>query len=96
MKEIAQELITKYERLSDKERNIISNGLRNYFGKPITFSTDKLSLMDEKDLLIIKSTIDGMILTTENVPDIIKEYERLKDTDLPSRVSFGHIHKANE
>lgn len=83
-------MITKYERLSDK-RNLVSNGLENYFGKPLTFSTDKLSLMDEKDLLIIKSTIDGMILTIENVPDISKEYDRLKDTDLPSRVSFGHL-----
>jgi hypothetical protein len=47
-KEIAKELITKYERLSDKERNLISNGLENYFGKLLTFSTDKLSQMDEK------------------------------------------------
>ena len=50
-----------------------------------------LSLLNNDELEIIKSTLSGIILTKENVPDILEAYERVKGTDLPRKISFGNI-----
>ncbi|MDQ0897746.1 hypothetical protein [Paenibacillus sp. V4I7] len=88
-KEVAKEVLTVFERLSDDDKNSISIGLKTYYGKQIKFSMDELSKMDQEELETIKSIIVGIIITKENAPDILMVHVRLKDNNLPSKISFG-------
>ncbi|MEW9672063.1 hypothetical protein [Ammoniphilus sp. 3BR4] len=95
--EKAKEVITEFERLSDKDKDSLSIALEKYFGKQIEFSLTELSQLDEKDLKTIQSTIGGMIMTRENVTDDIGSlYEKFKDKDLPNRISFGRLPSEKE
>jgi len=89
----AKEIFAEFKRLSREDKDLILHGLNKHFGKKISFSLDKLAEMDCKDLEIIKSTIGGLILTRDHVPDVRISYERNKDKDLPSEISFGHLNE---
>ncbi|OPH58421.1 hypothetical protein BC351_24025 [Paenibacillus ferrarius] len=89
--EIAKEVLTEFERLSDDDKNSLSTALEHHYGKQVRFLIDELSKMDQKDLQNIKSIIGGMIITREYAADIQNVHASLKDRDLPSRISFGII-----
>ncbi len=91
---LAVEVLAEFERLSDDDKNLLSAGLKNHYGKQISFSLDELSEMDQKKLETIKSLIGGIHLTREHVPDILTAYESLKDKDLPSWISFGRLNQS--
>jgi hypothetical protein len=89
----AKEVLTQFERLSEEDKDSIAKAFIHHFGQ-IRFSLDELTKMDLKDLEIIKSTISGLILTRECLPDILMEY-KTKDNVLPSKISFG-IHSERD
>lgn len=91
---LATEVLAEFERLSADDKNLLSTGFKNHYGKQISFSLDELSEMDQKKLETIKSIIDGIHLTREHVPNILTVYARLKDKDLPSRISFGRLNQS--
>lgn len=92
--ELAIEVLAEFERLSADDKNLLLTGLKNHYGKPISFSLDELSEMDQKKLETIKSIIGGIHLTREHVPNMLTAYENLKDKDLPSRISFGRLNQS--
>jgi len=88
----AKEVFTEFGQLPDKDKDSLSIALEKYFGKQIRFSMNELSQMNEKDLKTIQSTIGGMILTREKVTDDIGGlFGKLKDNDLPNRISIGRL-----
>lgn len=84
-------IISQYERLTDKEKQHIISVLSTHLGKPIQISTSGLSMYSKDEIKIISNTLNGLILTKENIPDILDSYVRLKGTDLPQKISFGHL-----
>lgn len=91
MNEIITTIISLCEKLTDEEKISITNALSRHFGRRIQSLIPELSTFNQDELAIIRNAINGLILTKENVPDIIESYERLKDTDLPQKVSFGRM-----
>lgn len=89
MNETIKELVSKFERLDKGERDLISYALQRHFGKTFRLSADELLIMNAVQLETIEATMNGMILTKENVPDIRSVYETLNGTQLPNKVSFG-------
>ncbi len=94
MSEIITKIISLCEKLTDEEKIIITNGGSRHWGKEIDNIIPELSTINQDELTIIRDVINGLILTKEKVPDIIETYERVKDTDLPQKVSFGRISDA--
>lgn len=84
-------IISQYESLTDKEKRQMIFVLSSHLGKPIQISISSLSMYSKDEIEMIKNTINGLILTKENIPNICEAYERLKGTDLPQKISFGHI-----
>jgi len=62
-------------------------------GYIIQITTSILSLYSKDEIEIISSTLNGLILTKENVPDMLETHERLKHLDLPQKISFGRLKK---
>jgi hypothetical protein len=83
-------IISQYERLTDTEKKQIISVLSSHLGKPIEISTSGLSMYSNDVIKIINNTLNGLIHTKENVPDMLEAYERLKGMDLPQKISFGH------
>lgn len=91
MSEAVSAILSMFGKLNDKEQQQATTVLRKHFETPIRFTIEELSLLSEEHLEVIRKVLGGMILTKENVPDMREAYERLKGTDLPSRISFGRI-----
>lgn len=91
MSELIAIIISQFEKLTEKEKDSIATRLSRHFGKPLQFTSIEMSIFNEDELEIIRKTLNGLILTKENVPDILEMYERLKGMDLPSKISFGRL-----
>lgn len=91
MNEIAVSIMSMFDKLSDGQQKMIAEGLAKQLGVPMQFSVEELSSLNEGQLDLISKVLSGMILTKENVPNMSEAYVRLKGTDLPRKVSFGHI-----
>ncbi|RAP77245.1 hypothetical protein [Paenibacillus montanisoli] len=92
MSESFEMIISQYEKLTDAEKIQVITVLSKHMDKPIQISISGLSLLNTDEIEIIKNTLNGIILTKENVPDIREAYERLRGTDLPRNISFGPRH----
>ncbi|SDX04544.1 hypothetical protein [Paenibacillus sp. CF384] len=77
------------EQLNEEEKTLITNTLSNHFEKQLQLSVAELSTCNEDELIIIRNVINGVILTKNHVPNIVEAYERLKDTDVPRKISLG-------
>jgi len=91
MSEILTTIISLCERRTEEENISITNGLARHFGREIRSLIPELSTFNQDELIVIRDVVNGLILTKEKVPDILESYERLKDTDLPQRVTFGRL-----
>lgn len=91
MNEIITTIISLCEKLTEEEKISITNAFSRHFGRRIQSLIPELSTFNQDELAVIRKVINGLILTKENVPDILESYERLKDTDLPQKVSFGRM-----
>ncbi|KQO17857.1 hypothetical protein [Paenibacillus sp. Leaf72] len=91
MSESIEIIISQFGKLAEKEQKQIITGLTRHLGEPIQFSKSGLSIYNEDELEIISNTLKGLILTIENVPDILDAYERLEGKDLPRKISFGNL-----
>ncbi|AWP27511.1 hypothetical protein [Paenibacillus sp. Cedars] len=91
MNEIINMIMSLFEKLTDEEKASINSALSGLFERPIPCFISELSTFNEEELVVTKNTINGLILTRENVPNLLEAYERLKNKDLPQKVSFGHL-----
>ncbi|MDF2835839.1 MAG: hypothetical protein K0Q63_1479 [Paenibacillus sp.] len=91
MSEMAANIMSMFDKLSDEEQKTITEGLTKHLGTPVHFSVEELSSLSEEQLDLINKVLNGMILTKEKVPDMREAYEMLTGTDRPSRMSFGRI-----
>lgn len=91
MNEAVAKIMNMFGKLNDMEQQLVSEGLAKHFETNIRFTIEELSLLSEEHLDVIGKVLGGMIFTKDNVPNMREAYERLKGTDLPSRVSFGRI-----
>ncbi|MBP1989616.1 hypothetical protein [Paenibacillus eucommiae] len=91
MSESVEIIISQYERLTDEEQQQLISGLSRHLGKPLQISTSGLSLYSEDEIKTIKNTLNGIILTKENVPNIHEAHKRLGGKDLPQKISFGYV-----
>ncbi|WP_308635753.1 hypothetical protein [Paenibacillus silvisoli] len=84
-------IISQYERLTVAEKEQVIAALSKHMDKPIEISISGLHLLNHDEVEIIKNILNGIILTKENVPNLREAYQNLKGTDLPKKISFGHI-----
>ncbi|MFD2332845.1 hypothetical protein ACFSR7_26610 [Cohnella sp. GCM10020058] len=91
MDPIDEMLLSQFMELTKEEQLMISSGLSIHFGVPIEFSPSGLSkrCTDEKE--ICKNVLSGFILTKKHQADIREAHERLKNADLPQKISFGRL-----
>lgn len=91
MSESVEIIISQYERLTDEEQQQLISVLSRHLGKPLQISTSGLSICSEDEKKKIKNTLNGMILTKENFPNILEAHKRLGGKDLTQKISFGYV-----
>ncbi|MFC4098063.1 hypothetical protein [Paenibacillus xanthanilyticus] len=82
-------LIAQYEQLTIEEQRKIATALERHFGREIRFDEPELAKLEAPDLAVIRSMIQGWLMTKQYVPNVKDAYEALKGTELPRKVSFG-------
>ncbi|MCM3625768.1 hypothetical protein M3194_00140 [Paenibacillus glycanilyticus] len=86
-------IINLCEKLTEKEMKMVSDALSKVFERRIQSLIPELQTFTQDELVVTSNVISGLILTKENVPDIIEVYEQSKSTDLPNKISFGRMTK---
>ncbi|XEC96406.1 hypothetical protein AB6A23_07640 [Paenibacillus tarimensis] len=93
MNELIITITSQCEKLSENEMKMVTDGLSRGFERQIQNLIPELTTFNQDELVVISNVISGLILTKENVPDIIEVYERVKGSDLPNKISFGRMIK---
>ncbi|MDI4645226.1 hypothetical protein [Cohnella hashimotonis] len=88
-------LLSQFKELTKEEQLKITSGLSIHFRETIEFSEAGLSKRSADEKEICKNVLNGFILTKRHQADIREMHERLKDTDLPQKVSFGRLNGDN-
>lgn len=91
MNETAAAIMSMFDKLSDGEQLMIAEGMTKHLDTSVQFSMEELSSLSEEQLDLISKILSGIALTKEKIPNMSEAYVRLKGTDLPRIVSFGHI-----
>ncbi|MDF2653334.1 MAG: hypothetical protein K0Q73_9139 [Paenibacillus sp.] len=91
MNEMITTITSQCEKLSENEIKLVTDALSKHFERRIQSLILELTTFNQDELVVIRNTINGLILTKENVPDIKAAYERLKSTELPRKISFGRL-----
>jgi len=86
-------IISQCEKLSDEEIKMVTDALSKGFERQIQNLIPELVTFNQDELVVISNVLTGLILTKENVPDILESYERLKGTDLPNKITFSKFAK---
>ncbi|OUS76989.1 hypothetical protein B1748_10475 [Paenibacillus sp. MY03] len=93
MNETIARIISQCEKLSEDEMNMVTDGLSRGFDRRIQNLILELTTFSHDELVITSNVISGLILTKENVPDMIEAHEQFKGTALPNTITFGRIIK---
>ncbi|MBH5317777.1 hypothetical protein I6N90_08165 [Paenibacillus sp. GSMTC-2017] len=91
MNERLTTIMSLLKKLTEEENQLVRTNLPRIFGKKMEFFDEELPLLSDDEMDIIIKVLNGMILTKEYAPKIDEEFERLKDTELPSKVEFGRL-----
>ncbi|MEK8128585.1 hypothetical protein WMW72_11780 [Paenibacillus filicis] len=78
---LAQTITALFEKLSPIEQKFILPALQGRFGASFQITYGHLSLLDHGDLQLIHSTIYGLILTREQLPEILERYKNSNKRD---------------
>ena len=89
MEQSVNELASAFERLDRREQDMLLRKFRQHFGREVSISSDGLRDMNADEVESIRAAIVGLVLTKEQVPDILGMYEKVRGTQLPARASFG-------
>ncbi|MED4752019.1 hypothetical protein [Brevibacillus choshinensis] len=76
MRESIEIIVSDFNTLTDKEKNLLLNGLTQHFGKDIVISSTGLSLCNQDEIETIRNMLGGLILTKEYVPDILRRFKK--------------------
>ncbi|OKP95569.1 HAD family hydrolase [Paenibacillus sp. P46E] len=91
METLIQEITALHRSLSLHQQWSVTDAVSSYFGKPQSLTPEALAMLEHHELLIIRDTVNGLVLTNHAVQDIPQGKWGQSEDGVPRKVSFGRI-----
>ncbi|GLX69336.1 hypothetical protein [Paenibacillus glycanilyticus] len=80
-----------FSRLTGEEQDALIRQLRTIVHSGLSLAPEALAAIPMEQLLDIRDIIQGYVLTKNNVPNIIQDYNALDTSKLHRKIAFGRL-----